>query len=64
MLATSKAFGARALERRVHALLEEPPLARSMQHLVLPVVAASLLALGLSFELHHLTESLLALAAP
>jgi Zn-dependent protease with chaperone function len=57
------AFGARAVERRVEALLVEPTEGQSLRPLVfaLGVVLVSLLALA--DPLHHLTESVLSVIA-
>jgi Zn-dependent protease with chaperone function len=57
------AFGARAVERRVEALLAEPPPPQSLGALAASLGLALAGALVLSDELHHLTESLLSVIA-
>jgi beta-lactamase regulating signal transducer with metallopeptidase domain len=57
------AFGARAVERRVEALLGEPEPARSLRPLAISVGVTMMSVLILADELHHLTESVLSVIA-
>lgn len=57
------AFGARAVERRVEALLGDPPQQQSLRPLVVSVGVAVVSVLVLAGELHHLTESVLSVIA-
>lgn len=54
------AFGASAVERRVEALLDEPLPTQGLRAVLGSIALAALCALFASDELHHLTESLLA----
>lgn len=56
-------FGARAVERRVEALLGEPAPRRSLRPLAIAVAVGLASALVLAGELHHLTESVLSVIA-
>lgn len=57
------AFGARAVERRVEALLGDPPQQQSLRPLVISAGVAVVSLLVLADELHHLTESVLSVIA-
>lgn len=57
------AFGARAVERRVEALLGDPPQQQSLRPLVVSFGVAVVGLLALADELHHLTESVLSVIA-
>lgn len=57
------AFGARAVERRVEALLDEPAPPQPLRWLLLAIGAALASSLVLAEELHHLTESVLSIIA-
>lgn len=57
------AFGARAVERRVEALLAEPVPPQRLRWLTVPTVAVLGSSLVLADELHHLTESVLSIIA-
>lgn len=57
------AFGARAVERRVEALLGEPEPPRSLRPLVISIGVGLVSVLVLADELHHLTESVLSVIA-
>jgi Zn-dependent protease with chaperone function len=57
------AFGARAVERRVEALLGDPLPLQSLRPLVISSGVAVVSLLALADELHHLTESVLSVIA-
>jgi beta-lactamase regulating signal transducer with metallopeptidase domain len=57
------AFGARAVERRVEALLGEPEPPRSLRPLAISIGVGLVSVLVLADELHHLTESVLSVIA-
>lgn len=56
-------FGARAVERRVEALLRDPPPPASLRPLTAWIGGSVAIALGFANELHHLTESVLSRVA-
>jgi len=58
------AFGARAVARRVEALLSQPAHPRSLRWIWLSVGIATASALASAEEVHHLTESALSSVAP
>ena len=57
------AFGARAVERRVEALLVEPEPPRSLRPLAISIGVGLVSVLVFADELHHLTESVLSVIA-
>jgi Zn-dependent protease with chaperone function len=59
----SAGFGARAVERRVEALLGDPPQRQSLRPVVIALSAAAAGLLLLANQLHHLTESVLSVIA-
>ncbi len=57
------AFGACAVQRRVEALLGDPPPARSLRPIAFAIGVTLVSVFGVAHEIHHVTESVLSLIA-